>query len=80
MAFGLNMNLRVTRKRSSVRSPKRYSVGTPKGQGVNISTLAELKVFLEEKQNEVVKAHARRTKELETTLAKEERYFGALLE
>lgn len=50
------------------------------GQGVGISTLEGLQVFLDEKQKEVVGAHARRTNELETTLTKEENYFGALLE
>lgn len=74
------MNLLTTRRRSSVRSPKRYNMGSSQAKGVNISTLEELKIFLEEKQNEVVKAHARRTNELETTLAKEESYFGAFLE
>lgn len=63
-----------------MRSPKRYNMGASQGHGINISTLEELKFFLEEKQNEVVKAHGRRTKELDTILSKEERYFGALLE
>lgn len=60
-----------------MRSPKSYNMG---GQGVGISTLEGLQVFLDEKQKEVVGAHARRTNELETTLTKEENYFGALLE
>lgn len=47
---------------------------------MQISTLEGLQVFLDEKQKEVVKAHARRSNELETTLLKEETYFSALLE
>lgn len=63
-----------------MRSPKSYNMGKSQGQAVGISTLEGLQVFLDEKQKEVVAAHARRTNELETTLAKEESYFGALLE
>ncbi len=55
-------------------------MGMSQGQAVGISTLEGLQVFLDQKQKEVVDAHARRTKELEATLAKEESYFGALLE
>lgn len=66
------------RRRSSVRSPKAYTLGGP--QMVGISTLEGLQVFLDEKQREMINAHSRRTKELETTLVKEETYFGALLE
>lgn len=61
-----------------MRSPKAYSIGD--SQGVEISTLEGLQVFLDGKQREVVNAHARRTNELETVLAKEEEYFCALLE
>ncbi|CAM9252967.1 unnamed protein product [Ectocarpus sp. 8 AP-2014] len=68
------------RKRSSVRSPKGYNMGTSQRQAVNISTLEGLQMFLDEKQKEVVKAHARRTNELEAMLAKEESYFGTLLD
>lgn len=63
-----------------MRSPKGYNMGMSQGQAVGISTLEGLQVFLDQKQKEVVDAHARRTKELEATLAKEESYFGALLE
>jgi len=55
-------------------------MGMSQGQAVGISTLEGLQVFLDQKQKEVVAAHARRTKELETALAKEESYFSALLE
>lgn len=55
-------------------------MGVSQRQGVQISTLEGLQVFLDEKQKEVVNAHARRTNELETILLKEENYFNALLE
>lgn len=61
-----------------MRSPKAFSMGG--SQGVEISTLEGLQAFLDNKQREVVNAHARRTNELEATLAKEENYLNALLE
>lgn len=65
------------RRRSSVRSPK--ALGDTM-QGMEISSMEDLQIFIDEKQKEVANAHARRTRELETTLAKEELYFSALLE
>lgn len=60
-----------------MRSPKSVSDTL---QSVEVSTLANLQVFLDGKQKEVVQAHARRTKELDMMLGKEEQYFNALLE
>lgn len=67
----------MDRRRSSVRSPKAYGLGV--SQGFDVTTLAELHIFLDEKQREIVRAHARRTKELEDVLTREERNFEDLL-
>lgn len=60
-----------------MRSPKMVGENV---QIAELSTLENLQVFLDGKQKEVAQAHARRTKELEAVLAKEDQYFNALLE